>query len=220
MYKKNIFLVSVLLILFIGVSYSSPVIKLKHGLNEVFIKVSNKCNVDLESISLIIENEDLPEGIIATVNSQSMDIAAKDKSENGLLLNIEVDKNIKEGIYQIPFRLKDNKNHTWNFTITANIEESIPDNYELKQNYPNPCNPITQIRYVLANDQAQDTRLVIFNSIGKQIRTLVNQKQSAGTYKVIWDGRDGSGNPVSSGIYFYRITSGSYSQMRKIMLIK
>ena len=84
--KKTIFFFLVLLLFLIGVAYSSTLIKLKHGTNEVFIKVSNACDVDLESISLIITNEDLPEGITASINFQTIDVPANQKGENGLII--------------------------------------------------------------------------------------------------------------------------------------
>ena len=218
--KKTMLLFFVLICFFAGIVFPSSTITLKYGTNEVSIKIMNNAAVNIENLSLTVNNDDFPEGITASLGSGSIDLPSKSKSEEGLIIYIEVDKHAEPGVYQIPIRLKDNKNHSWNFTITAQIKNSIPDDYDLSQNYPNPCNPFTQIQYALANERPQDTRLVIFNIMGREIRTLVNKRQSGGNYHVTWDGRDDDGNLVSSGIYYYRITSGSFSQMKKITMIK
>ena len=219
MCRKCIVVLSVLLML-VGAAYSSNQVTLKHGMNEVAVKVFNECNVDLESLSLSMKTEDLPEGITAAIGSHKISVSSKKQSENGLLISIEVAGNVEEGVYSIPFSLTDGAHNKWDFVLAASVVSNIPDRYELAHNFPNPFNPTTHIRYALACKQDQETRLVVFNSLGKQVRTLVNEKQSAGTYSIAWDGRDDAGNRVSSGIYFYKLTSGSFSQMRKMMLLK
>jgi len=79
---------------------------------------------------------------------------------------------------------------------------------------------VTHIEYALATDQDQLTRLVIYNTLGEQIRTLVNEKQAAGNYWVVWDGKDDAGKNVASGVYFYRISSGTFQQIKKMTLIR
>lgn len=94
----------------------------------------------------------------------------------------------------------------------------LPSNFTLSQNYPNPFNPETNISYTLP--EAANVRLVIFNILGQKVKTLVNEKQSAGYQTVKWDGTDDIGNHVGSGIYFYKITAGNYSDSKKMTLIK
>jgi hypothetical protein len=92
--------------------------------------------------------------------------------------------------------------------------------YELRQNYPNPFNPVTRIEYSI-RAQSQVT-LRIYNVAGQLVRTLVNEEQSprAEGYSVRWSGRNDSGRPVSSGVYFYKLTAGSFTQTRKMVLLK
>lgn len=90
--------------------------------------------------------------------------------------------------------------------------------FELFQNYPNPFNPSTAIRYSLANDGKVTLR--IFNLLGQEVKTLVNEFQNAGTHEVVWDGTNHQNHAVSSGNYVCRLTAGKFSVMRKMMLMK
>ena len=63
-------------------------------------------------------------------------------------------------------------------------------------------------------------KLVIYNMLGQKVRTLVNQDQALGTYKVTWDGLNDAGNQVSSGVYIYRFEANDFSQVKKMMLLK
>ncbi|MCB0266181.1 MAG: T9SS type A sorting domain-containing protein, partial [Calditrichaeota bacterium] len=94
----------------------------------------------------------------------------------------------------------------------------IPTEYSLEQNYPNPFNPTTVINYQLP--VVSNVKLVIYNTLGQQVRTLVSGSQNAGSYTVQWDGRNDTGQKVASGMYLYRITAGSFVQTRKMMLMK
>jgi hypothetical protein len=95
---------------------------------------------------------------------------------------------------------------------------SIPSDFELGQNYPNPFNPSTKIQYALK--QGEYVSLRIYNIMGHLVATLVDEKQLPGRYNVQWDGRDDRGQLVSTGIYFYRIQAGSFTQIRKMALVK
>jgi hypothetical protein len=95
---------------------------------------------------------------------------------------------------------------------------SIPASFFLSQNYPNPFNPTTTISYGLPNDS--DVRVDIFNLLGQRIITLVNEHQNAGFKSVVWDGRDGAGKTVSSGVYFYKIDAGSFHESKKMVMLK
>ncbi len=89
----------------------------------------------------------------------------------------------------------------------------IPGEFNLKQNYPNPFNPSTTIEFSLP--QSNFTKLTIYNSAGQKITDLISRNLSKGVYSFNWNA-DG----YASGIYFYRINSGNYSAVKKLILIK
>lgn len=99
----------------------------------------------------------------------------------------------------------------------AQVEGSVPAEFALKQNYPNPFNPSTTVVYDLPVDAK--VNLVVFNSLGEEVATLVNNVQSAGSYKVEWNAKN-----MTSGIYFYRINveagERSFVQTNKMILMK
>jgi hypothetical protein len=90
----------------------------------------------------------------------------------------------------------------------------------LAQNYPNPFNPTTTIRYSIK--EVAHVTLKIYNVAGQLVRTLVNERQNPKQegYSVHWNGRTGSGQPVSSGVYFYRLKAGDFEKTRKMVLMK
>jgi aminopeptidase N len=95
------------------------------------------------------------------------------------------------------------------------ISTAVPNKYELYQNYPNPFNPTTNIKYQITNNISQQVTLKIFDVTGKDIMTLVNEKQKAGTYEVTFEG-----NNLPSGIYFYQLKTGNFLETKKLVLLK
>jgi hypothetical protein len=94
----------------------------------------------------------------------------------------------------------------------------LPSETALKQNYPNPFNPETIIPYTVANEGLVSLR--VYNTLGQQVATLVNDAHSAGYYRVVWDGRDAFGRTVASGIYMVRMVTADYVRVNKILLLK
>ncbi|MBK8554120.1 MAG: T9SS type A sorting domain-containing protein [Ignavibacteria bacterium] len=93
------------------------------------------------------------------------------------------------------------------------ISSEIPEHFYLSQNYPNPFNPVTKINYSIV--KAQNVVLKVYDVLGSEVATLVNTKQNAGIYSVDWDaGR------YPSGIYFYNLSAGDFTETRKMMLVK
>ena len=109
------------------------------------------------------------------------------------------------------------------FTIQASTTslESRGENphiFALYANYPNPFNPITFIGYQIST--ASEVQLVIYNQLGQQVKSLVNERQAAGFYQVQWDSHNNKEELVSSGVYLYRLKAGSFIQMRKMVLLR
>jgi len=98
-----------------------------------------------------------------------------------------------------------------------NISSEIPPHYKLYQNYPNPFNPSTKIRFDISSEvnNSDNVRLIVFDVLGKEIETLVNENLRPGSYEIVWDA-----SKYPSGIYFYKIFTGSFTNTNKMMLIK
>jgi len=97
-------------------------------------------------------------------------------------------------------------------------ENNIPVTYNLSQNFPNPFNPETTIKYQLP--QASDVKITIYNTMGQKVKELVNKHTQAGYHNVVWDGKSNQGTQVSSGIYFYQINAGDFNKTMKLLLLK
>ncbi|SVE29219.1 uncharacterized protein METZ01_LOCUS482073, partial [marine metagenome] len=90
--------------------------------------------------------------------------------------------------------------------------------YTLHSPYPNPFNPVTTLRYDLP--EQTHVNITIYDMLGREVKTLVNQTQDAGYRSVIWDATNDYGKPVSAGIYLYQIQAGEYMQTKKMVLLK
>jgi hypothetical protein len=98
------------------------------------------------------------------------------------------------------------------------VDNSLPRSYALEQNYPNPFNPSTTIRFDLA--KASNVLLTVYNVTGQEVARLADESLGVGSYVVEWDGRDMSGQLVSSGVYFYKLQAGDYTATKRMMLMK
>jgi hypothetical protein len=139
---------------------------------------------------------------------------------------IDLDKNLK-------LNLRDKKSYTFfdsrtrafsiivgrpEFVEALEAQMLIPQRYVLYQNFPNPFNPKTRIGYGLP--EPGKVKIDIINLLGQVVLTLVDQYQEAGSFFVEWDGRKENGQPVTSGLYFYRMKTEKFLQIRKLMLIR
>ena len=97
-------------------------------------------------------------------------------------------------------------------------KDVIPLKYLLHQNYPNPFNPVTTLRYNLPENAL--VNITIYDMMGRQISTLVSSLQSAGYKSIQWNGTNDAGQPVSAGVYLYKIQAGDYNQTKKMVLLK
>ena len=94
----------------------------------------------------------------------------------------------------------------------------LPHAYQLEQNFPNPFNPVTEIKFNLK--RAENVRLEVFNSLGQKVATLIDEPRSSGQHTVFWSGVNDAGQPVATGVYFYRLSAGDLSETRKMVLLK
>jgi len=109
----------------------------------------------------------------------------------------------------------------YNETPTAmGISDDVPiaSSYKLGQNYPNPFNPTTHIRFNIPETGL--VNITIYDMLGRQVKTLINNTQDAGYRSIIWDATNDYGKSVSAGIYLYQIQAGEYMQTKKMVLLK
>lgn len=137
-----------------------------------------------------------------------------------------------------------NKNSQWNYIVDENTrgniknllvraytsiggsmvsidqekDGEIPTKFNLKQNYPNPFNPLTTIQYRITTDS--EVILIIYDLVGNEIITLINEYKPSGQYIALWNGKDNLGQPVSSGIYLYMLKTGDFVRTRKMAYLK
>jgi len=97
-------------------------------------------------------------------------------------------------------------------------EDQLPKTYAIHQNYPNPFNPITTLRYGLPEDAM--VNITIYDMMGRIVSTLVNENQSSGYKTLQWNATNDSGQPVSAGVYIYKIKAGHFAQTKKMILLK
>ena len=114
-------------------------------------------------------------------------------------------------------------NGPWTFTVDAGWmlsaeEELLPEVFALYNNYPNPFNPITNIKYDIP--EVSDVRIDIYNLAGQRVRTLVSKQHQPGRYKIQWSATNDAGSPVASGMYIYKIHAKDFVSVKKLLLMK
>ena len=103
------------------------------------------------------------------------------------------------------------------FVLGTSIFENI-STFKLDSAYPNPFNPITAIQYTVAN--VGYVSIIVYDMLGREVRTLVSEHHNPATYSVYWNGMDNTNNEVSSGVYFYKMTAGDFVKTNKIVFMK
>jgi len=108
---------------------------------------------------------------------------------------------------------------TGSFTATPigiiPISSNVPEKFNLYQNYPNPFNPVTKIKFDIPSIASGSAKLTVYNILGSEVASLVNEQLNAGTYEVKWNASN-----YPSGVYFYTLQAGAFTETKKITLIK
>jgi hypothetical protein len=130
-----------------------------------------------------------------------------------------------QGPFALHFSIGLNGHACWDTTLLLTVtrvanEKRIPLAYALEQNYPNPFNPVTVIKYTIGGGRAQGlglsgVSLVVYDLLGREAAVLVNEREAPGEYEVQFDASN-----LSSGVYYYRLTAGDFSQTRNMLLVK
>ena len=123
-----------------------------------------------------------------------------------------VDQNLSAGKYQYILKQID-QDGTFEYSNTIEVEISIPTRFSLNQNFPNHFNPVTSIQYAIANKQF--VTLKVYDILGKEITTLINENKEAGNYSV-----DFNAVELPSGVYIYQLSTADFTQIKKMILTK
>jgi hypothetical protein len=168
----------------------------KEGLQKIGI-------VDVSGKNLIPSGE----GALVTLKAKGINLGSV-RIEKAILVDREAHKIPVEIVSEIKKSDQD---------LTTG-ETGIPQEFSLSANYPNPFNPETEIKYALPKDC--HVTLAIYNILGEKVKVLVDEQQSAGYRRACWDGKSDKGEEVASGVYFYRLETKEFSQVKKMMLVK
>jgi len=201
------------------------------GIYGTIIKTSN-ANLPVELTSFIAtvkQNSVLLEWATATeINNQGFEIERKTEKNEWRTIGFEegkgtttepqeysfIDDLFNASTGKLYYRLKQiDFDGSFEYSKIVDVEVGFPTEFSLSQNYPNPFNPTTSIQYTVGS--LQFVTFKVYDVLGKEIATLINETKPAGAYEVEFNG---TGLP--SGIYFYRITAGSYSETRKMVLLR
>jgi hypothetical protein len=184
----------------------------------------------LEFVKAVAENNLLGEGELATPRvitktDGEVSIAAYgdvvSEGDLGLSLVFRTKTEIENTFVEVTeSEVRDGNFAINGIALPAPVQiQTRPEAFALANNYPNPFNPATTIKYALP--EASSVKLEIYNVVGQVVRTLVAEHQNAGRYVVQWDAANDSGHSLSSGIYFYRLQAGGeFLEVKKMLLLK
>jgi len=151
--------------------------------------------------------------VVGFVEGHGNSNSPKDYTFTDNILNLNLNLNLNYRLKQIDF----DGNCEYSDEIAVELAELVEE-YKLEQNYPNPFNPSTTISYSIPNNVKSETsnvKLVVYDILGNEVATLVNERQKTGNYEVKFNASN-----LASGIYLYKLQSGSFVQTRKLMLLK
>jgi hypothetical protein len=139
------------------------------------------------------------------------------KQEKSISLEMNsLDK--KDSYISIQFIFLDQYNNTVAQGFVSKKVIAVPDEFALQNNYPNPFNPATTIQYDMPI--GAEVLLVVYDILGRHVKTLINTTQTAGYKSIKWNGTNDQGQMISAGVYFYHLQTSGYSKVRKMLLLK
>ena len=186
------------------------------------LRITNTGNVPLEALSARIESKKVPQWLKQT--SPEVVKSTQPQQVAHLPLRLSISRLASIGFLQIvPVIITDGHGRSWPLEIPLTLADVIPKENQLYPNYPNPFNPETWIPYQLKAPAFVTIR--IYNPNGVLVRTLNVGHKVAGTYlnksrAAYWDGKNDHGEKVASGLYFYAMNAGSFTAVRKLVILK
>ena len=195
-----------------------PALTLDEGANRVGLTLCNRSDSDLSAVSASIDKAKLPAWLSIQCEPRAVQVPQGAQARDKLFIVFTVKDDPAGAETLVALGLKDAIGNAWNYTITVKANSAKPLADALIGNYPNPFNPDTMISYSLSTNK--NASLVVFNALGQKVRTSVEGSKAAGKYTVRWDGKDGMGRQVSSGVYYYRLEIGKFVQTKKIVMVE
>ena len=148
----------------------------------------------------------------------SIPISEVPVNQEGRIVSIRIYGAMKEAFYLDNIRLVTQEIEEISTAVDESEEMAIPSGYSLSQNYPNPFNPQTVIRYDLPLQS--HINMSVHNIMGQKVAILADREIEAGSYSIVWDGKDDNQKSLSSGVYFYRMVTDEFVQTRKLLLLR
>lgn len=182
--------------------------------NTISLSVQNYSGIDAKNVSVTFNN--LPlwlkfKSNTVLIKSISAGISKDAKFEFSVDKKAPTDKDT-----ELTAVIKSSTGQMW--TKEIRISVAVPKEYKLYNNFPNPFNPSTKIAFLLPN--TTHVKLIIYDIMGREIAKIADGKYPQGYNEVTWNGSNSFGVRASSGIYFYRISSGQYTAIKKMVLLK
>ena len=218
---KRIFLFCISFLVLYALAASAgelPTLALEDGANRVALALVNTSNTDLSAVSVSVERADLPAWLSVQCEPRTVHVPKGTQTREKLFLVFTVQNTPAGAEAAVPLTLRDSLGKTWNYTIAVKADAKIPCVDALIGNYPNPFNPTTSITYSLKENARAS--LVVFNTLGQKVRTLLDGPVSAGKHTVVWDGKDDAGRVASSGVYICRLETGAYRKTIKMLFTR
>ncbi len=195
-----------------------PRIPLFEGENRIVLALDNRTGADLSAVSVFVDDSALPSWLTVRSGDDAVSSPAEGADAGKLVIRITLTGAPPDAEVAIPLTFRDAGGGSWSHTLPIRAVEAKPVADALLGNYPNPFNPSTTIAYSLA--ESRPASITIHNTLGQTVRTLRDIPRSAGRHAVLWDGRDDSGRPVSSGVYYGVVRAGAFRQSIKMLFMQ
>jgi hypothetical protein len=210
----------ILIILFTAAIKAQQSYELTPGVkgNQIVLQIVNTSETETASLPIPLQRRGLKNLTFRDVSKET--ITLKPKEEKEIKYTFDVDYNVDiTKADTVEFLITDNR--TIHLTKQFIFTYTQPKEFRLEQNYPNPFNPATRIRYTVAppnlpkGEGLGKVTLKVYDILGNEVTTLVNEAKEPGYYEVEWDA-----SRLASGVYIYRLTSGQFVSSKKMMLIR
>jgi FlgD Ig-like domain len=182
--------------------------------NTISLNIRNNSSIEAKNLSVTFSN--VPSWFEFKSNTVVLKSVSPDSSaEAGFTFSVDRKAPVgKDTILRAVIRTSDGQ--SWTKEITMSV--GAPRDCKLHPNFPNPFNPSTKIAFELP--KASHVSLIIYDVLGREVAEIANQNYPAGYNEITWNGLNRNGEQVSSGVYFYRISTEKWSAVKKMMMLK